>query len=215
MKREIYLDPDRSLASGSGRSVYQHPDEPEALIKVIRPRDKALGLSYKLRPLKRRFGTFKTAYMEYEEYMAALARTGALPSFLPMMLGFVGTNLGVGMIVERVNGPDGNLAPKLTAYTAKHGLNDALKAEVNAFVDQVIAAEVVAFDLTGRNIVVAQAHDTAPRRLMLVDGLSENTFIRGKVWFKSVYRRWMESKRRELLEDLAATDKAAKTAASS
>ncbi len=212
MKREIYLEPDSSLAQGGGRSVYQHPEQPDALIKIIRPRKSPLGLSYKMRPVKRRFGTFKTAYMEYEEYIAALARSGSVPSFLPMMLGFVGTNLGVGMIVERINGPQGDLAPSLTQYAAKHGLTDTLRAEVNALVDQIIAYEIVAFDLTARNIVVAQEHAEAPRQLMLVDGLSENTFIRGKVWIKPLYLRWIADKRRALLQDLEATGKAANTA---
>ncbi|MEP2784411.1 MAG: YrbL family protein [Pseudoruegeria sp.] len=201
MNRSIWLNPDEILAQGSGRVIYQHPEEAGALVKVFKPRTKPLGLSYKCRPIKRRFLTLKTAYLEYEEYISALARLNEMPSYLPSMMGFVNTNLGLAMVVERVDGPDGNLAPSLHKYLLNEGLSPSLVSQVNSLVDQLKKHRIVVFDLTARNIVVGACPENGTK-LMVVDGLSENTFIRLKSYSRWAFETWLEKKRTILLEDM-------------
>ncbi|MCT8161246.1 PhoP regulatory network YrbL family protein [Pseudoruegeria sp. SHC-113] len=201
MNRSVTLEETGLLAQGSGRWVYQHPEVENALIKVMKPRRKPPGLSHRLRPIKRRFGEVRTAYKEYEEYLAALARCGTLPDVLPAMWGFVETNLGIGMVVEKISGPEGGVAPSLHRYIEAVGLGEDLVAQCAALLDALEAARVVAFDLTPRNVVVG-VDQAGARRLVLVDGLSENTLFRVKSFSERAYTRWFAGKRAEFMEEV-------------
>ncbi len=201
MKRSVWLNPNAALAQGAGRVVYAHPDRADALIKVSKPRKRDQYALLSLRLRKRRFGCLRSAFKEYEEYIAAMSRLGRIPSALPAFRGFVDTNLGIGMVVEKITDADGNLAPSQREYIECHGLTDDLVVKTHALVDEIKAARIVAGDLTPSNIVIG-VDEAGKQRLFLVDGTSENTFFRVKTHFRPVYLRWIEKKRRKLIADM-------------
>lgn len=204
MERYVELDPNNVIAQGTGRQVFTHPDRPDALIKVFKPRRNKSKFVW-LRPIKRRFSYLKTAYKEYEEYISALSRLRHLPIYLPAFWGFVDTNLGIGMMVEKITGANGEIAPTQHNYILRYGLSDELIAETHALIDELEAARIVAYDLTPRNIVVGE-NTVGKRQLVLVDGISENTLFRAKTHFPFIYRRWIAKKRAELIVEMHRID---------
>ncbi|OUS08846.1 hypothetical protein A9Q96_00430 [Rhodobacterales bacterium 52_120_T64] len=189
------------MGEGSGRMVFAHPDNRDALVKIFKPR-KNTGKSFRsLRPVRLRFGLFKAAYKEYEEYIAALARLGHLPTCIPAFWGFVETNLGIGMVVERIDDADGNVAPNLFNYIQNHGLSNDLLTQTNVLVDELVEAGIASSDFRARNIVVGVG-EGGSIRLILVDGIAENTLIKIKSYCQPVLRMWMAKKHRRLIEEL-------------
>ena len=111
------------LAVGHLRSVYQHPQHADELIKLMRSdvvekRWNARGRWLKRLPRTRHY----IGYLrELKEYIAAraLSDSGDLP--IVRMIGLVETDLGLGLVSEKVVDADGALAPTLAAVYAKRG----------------------------------------------------------------------------------------------
>ncbi len=98
------------LAEGNTRRVYLHPDRDDVIIKIAKPNNMPWLKRY-VRPLNRRFGPLRNEYREYEAYFAYVSQRGDLPPFLPVLKGFVKTNLGVGLMSEKISDEQGGLAP--------------------------------------------------------------------------------------------------------
>lgn len=211
MREILNLEPDGFVAHGGGRQVFLHPENPDAIIKVQRKRGKAL-LRHRVlrpkfvRPSKRRFGSLRVTYKEYEEYLAASSRLGHLPIFIPRFLGFVDTSLGIGVVYEKITDSDGNLAPNLRQYIEKNGVSAQLTQLVENLIAELEKAHIVAPDLSVKNIVVGGEPEGAEMTVSLVDGISENSLIRLKTWSPFVFRRWLAQKRRSLLASMHEID---------
>ncbi len=203
MTRSLRLDPDAVLAQGLERLIYAHPEHSDALVKIFKPRS-PIPKWYKIpRPSKRRFGVLRNAFREYEEYIAALSRLGRLPACLPALWGFAETNLGIGMVVEKITDAQGNLAPSLHQYIEKNGLSDTLIAEAHALIDELAALRIIiSSDLLPQNIVVG-VDVSGKRKLVVVDGVvAEATLIRVKTWVKPAFIYGIEKRRRRLIAEI-------------
>ena len=196
------------VAAGGGRKVYQHPERPDLLIKVLRPERLAAGtnrdkwLRRLARPLSRthrRFGPYREWFLEHEEYIAILNRTRRIPDFVAGYHGFVETDRGLGMIVERITAPNGAVAPTLRNVLGAQGEGACLAPLVDALFDRVGAARAVLKDVTTRNIVLGVHPHDGSLRLVVVDGLSDPTVLRVKTWSQAAHRSWLAQRRTELL----------------
>ncbi len=208
MTSPIRLRDSDFVAAGGGRMVFQHPERPELLIKVLRPerlvanganRDK--WLRRLLRPLSRahrRFGPYREWFLEHEEYIAILNRTRTIPDFVAGYHGFVDTDRGLGMIVERITAPNGAIAPTLHKVLRADGEGMPLAPLIDALFDRVGAARAVLKDVTTRNIVLGVHPHDRSLRLVVVDGLSDPTVLRVKTWSQAAYRHWLARHRAEL-----------------
>ena len=103
------------IAAGRTRDVYRHPDDASLLIKVIRPSAIAGRAMVAARP-----GTSSSAaatahliaYLrEVREQIAVHATGEPHPTFLQKIVGFVDTDMGMGLVVEAVRAADGTSAP--------------------------------------------------------------------------------------------------------
>jgi hypothetical protein len=168
------------LAAGTTQTVYQHPDDPNLLIKVRKldklqeDYDRKLGglIGY-----KRRHGLYTTWMRELEHYFSVCLRLGYQPRFLQRYHGIVETDLGLGMVVGRISDRSGSLAPKLQAVVARTGLTAELRAEVEHLRQQMNELRISTNDISLTNIVYGWDETAKKDHLMLIEGIGVNTFV--------------------------------------
>ncbi|TQV86247.1 hypothetical protein FKG94_01475 [Exilibacterium tricleocarpae] len=155
----------KPLAAGAEKLVYPHPQSPDLLIKVqnsaapLPPR----ALISRLQRLSR----YRTFLHEITEHIAIREHGSGKQYHLQHIVGFIDTDMGLGMVVRAVRDRQGNLAPTLRQlcmtgrYTALH--NNALVM----LIDSVLNSNVIVRDFSTSNLVWDERHD----RFVIIDGV--------------------------------------------
>ena len=179
------LDGCRLLARGAMREVYEHPHDPNLLLKVVRAdrlRRHATARGVKA-ALKRRgaFGPYRIIARECLTYLAVARRAEEAGRPVPIAgcHGIVPTVRGLASACEYIRGTDGTVAPTLHALVEEDRLASDQLAALNAFVADLHALDVVTGDLNARNIVF----DAGRGVFVLVDGFGDNTILPLRSWF--------------------------------
>lgn len=166
------------LAKGGHRNVYACPGQPELLIKVTRPRTRP-NCSFSKRLIRRILPdlAFRNALKELECEMKAALKCGGDIARLPLArsFGVVQTDVGPGVVVERVQSEDGELAHHLLWMSKRHLLNDETLADLNSFVHKLFELQVVGRDIHEQNIVYGVRGQA--RMFLLIDGYGERNLI--------------------------------------
>lgn len=192
------LEGERPIATGVKQSVYQHPEEPGHLVKVLTngPEERRLLPRY----AEFRYGSFRPWHREMSEYLSILSRGAREIDRLVGFHGLVSTSKGPGLIVEKLTGPDGGLAPTLRQLVkaSKPGSRErrALRRELEALLDDLFRARIIVGDLHAGNIV--QAAERA-NRLVVIDGLGERTLLPVTQFSDLAYRISFRRRRDKLL----------------
>lgn len=174
----LNLQDSEPLACGHLRAVYQHPEQADRLIKIMRPeivnqRWGGILRWYKRLPRARHYSGF---VRELKEYIAFKARyPQALTSIAPVW-GVVETDLGLGLIVQKIVGPQGDLAPTFKSYIEQYGYTADMAAELKNFFQNLLKSNIVIGDIHLRNIVYGCELD-GPSRLIMIDGFGEKNII--------------------------------------
>jgi hypothetical protein len=199
---EIYLSETDQVGQGGGRIVYQHPECPKLLIKIVRKElldvqpDWSLNrkLGRTLRPNFRRHGPFQEWYAEYEEYITLVNRLRRLPDFIANYHGFAQTNLGPGLVVEKITTKTGILSPTLDSYVSVNGFDSRIDDLIEELVQKILLGRVVLKDFKPGNVVIGYDHASNKDRLVIVDGVSEGTLIKVQRWSDLAFRRsWKQN----------------------
>jgi hypothetical protein len=195
----------KALASGSQRQVFDHPEDSTLLIKVMRP---AGVIPWYRRRLKSRYGQFRSALREIEEYVALQAGAAEDVDLVERVAGIVETDMGLGLAVEALRDPAGNLAPTLADVIRRGEFSPAVRANLDRFIARVLATNLVAYDTKARNIVFAHDLATGEDRFVLVDGMGERLTLPLNVISRRLNRfnkgRRVKRLRREIEHILAA-----------
>ena len=183
----INLSNRQPIAQGKQRFVFIHPDQPDLIIKVIRPdaADRAWGRWYKMR---RCYGQYLSYMREIGEYVATHAREGSSPPFVQRIKGFVDTDMGLGLVLDAVRGEDGGLAPTLRAMLRNGTFDRAAERALEEFFQELMASDVIAADLNGGNVVYARVAENGSRFVM-IDGLGQHNLIPIKRFSRTINRR--------------------------
>ncbi|WP_415792987.1 YrbL family protein [Bordetella tumulicola] len=186
------------LARGADRYVFQHPHEPSLLIKVINMEAYAAYLERK--PLKRFYKQFQreSAYRVYLNELSEYVTTTTVPSgvwSIPMsrVVGVAQTTLGLGQLVEKITGDDGQLAPTLAEIIAREGISPALSAQLDAFFADLIDSHIVINDLSTKNIALGRNAD-GKEGMFLIDGFGVLPLIPLYAWSKRLNAQRMRRK---------------------
>jgi len=186
------------LARGADRYVFQHPNEPALLIKVINM--EAYNAYLERKPLKRFYKQFQreSAYRVYLNELSEYVTTTTVPSGVwnvPMsrVVGLAQTTLGLGQLVEKISGDDGQLAPTLAKVIARQGITPELSAQLDAFFDDLIDAHIVINDLSAKNIALGRNAD-GKSGMYLIDGFGVLPLIPLYAWSKWLNNRRMRRK---------------------
>lgn len=165
------------LTGGANRLVFQHPGHPELLIKVNKdwvlqtygPRGSFLKRNYHC-------GQYTMFLREIQEYLAACNQSAHSPLHLAEIVGLLHTDLGLGLVVRKVCGPDGQLAPTLAKLIQQGALDEARLQLLETFLEWLQGTWIVVNDLSLKNIVLG-VDDEGAERFLLVDGIGCSTFI--------------------------------------
>jgi len=175
----IALADEKPLAVGHLRYVFQHPEQPNHLIKIMREdaiaaRWNAGKRWYKRLPRTRHY----VGYLrELKEYIAARARAPNTEPPIARMVGLAETDLGLGLVTEKVVDANGALAPTLALmYERDRGFTPMLKRELDTFLEGILACNVITGDLHAWNIVYGSDSRGGPR-LVMIDGFGEKHAI--------------------------------------
>ncbi len=205
------------LAVGHLRKVYQHPLERDFVVKVMREdaveaRWGAGGRWYKKLVRARQYAGY---VRELKEYIAAQARFAAGNAPIARMVGLAETDLGLGLVSEKVRGTDGGLAPTLAALYAREGGFDArIESDLERFLAGLLACNVIVGDMHAWNIVHGADSRGGPR-FVLIDGFGEKHVLprssmsrRLNAWnTRKLFRRMREQLVRLVPLEAAANDR--------
>ncbi|HSK29882.1 MAG TPA: YrbL family protein, partial [Candidatus Limnocylindria bacterium] len=163
--------------------------------------------------IQRRYGIYRTYARQIAEYLKIRARLRDHPPIIEQVFGIVDTDHGLGLIVERINGRDGGLAPTLFAVVEANGYSQELEDRILRLRDETIRHEIITGDLHGGNIVCG--HDAEHgERLVMVESIGDKTFIPVNTLSRYINRRSNERHFRHVINGLKRLD-ASKKAGSS
>ena len=171
------------IASGKFRLVYEHPENRDLLIKVIRPEmiAKRWGSGMPWYKRRRRMKQYALFVREINEFVATCADNGKAPSFAQKITGFIETDLGLGLITEAARDREGNLAPPMKKLLAERRFDDEARAALDRFIEALLESNIVVADMHSGNLVYAH-NETEGNHFVLIDGIGATTLIPTKVW---------------------------------
>lgn len=184
----LHLDPAQVVAQGGERTVYVHPDRPEQLIKIIRPRHASEFPNWSFGHLSQRYipsARYRPLNKQYSEYtrlhFAHIFDTG-FECPVSHLYGFAQTNLGLGCLTERVTDASGQNAPTLLQLMESGTLSDQLLDSFNAFVARLYDVSVCVGDANAANFVYGHRHigpagQRSQPQWVMVDGFGDRFAI--------------------------------------
>lgn len=197
-------------AGGHQRSVFEHELYPNVLIKVLRSRSDG-GERQSTRALRfldrfKRFGAYRTFRREVDEYIEqgrkfTLADLPDLP--IPRVFGFVHTERGLGLVVEKITKANGQLAPTLRDLALSGQFATRHLAMIDEFFERCRRLHIVLMDCNAGNFVVTDRRGY--EELICVDGTGEKSFLRIFAFSRRANDFRLQQMRATLLTKLAKT----------
>lgn len=203
----IPISQQQPVAKGRKRLVFDHPDDSSLLIKVLR--EEALNVAAgRIAPwsaLSSRYYGVAPIARELREFVRANVEQGGHPGFLQRIVGFVDTDLGLGVVARAERDRDGRLAPTMQSLLEKGRVDEQVLSDLSRFCDAVLESRIVVSDLNSWNIVYSYRPGRG-RRFVLVDGTGDKTLI--PILRMSPLLR-QRAKRRKIAKLMTATRRAA------
>jgi len=196
----LELDELVPIASGTERSVYQHPYEPNLLVKVVN-RDNFAETMDKhpwrrlIKTLFQREGAYSAYIHELSEYAAAYnAAAGRWQIPMARVVGLAETSQGLGLLVEKISDGEGGLAPTVEEMVKREGhLAPELARELAFFFDSLADHHIILNDISARNIVMGE-NAQGKSGLYLIDGFGSKQAVPIYALSKSLNRRRIQRK---------------------
>ena len=173
----LQLTPELHLGTGDNRRCYAHPDNPGLCIKVDKPWNEGFYNS----PFKRvkrmvmpwladfssnreeaRFYRTQSRFLGEKFYVHA-----------PRCHGIALTNLGPGLVFERIRDDDGNYSARLDSYLKEHPrqIKHVIRL-IETLYEDMLQLEILIFCWNKENLIVQQKEDNNDR-LIVIDWKSE------------------------------------------
>ena len=181
------------ISQGRRQFIFEHPNDPSVVVKVQKPSKIKDEDRYRSRRVldRIRYGEGFTDFLrEFREYIELRTHFPQDPGDLPVcaVRGIIDTDLGVGLVYERISEPDGNMSPTLGALvkgklTAQEHL-DALTRHFNAMSEMRVV--VSNFNLLN---LVYQTRENQIGRFVWIDSTGCKQTIPTRRWFKKLNDR--------------------------
>lgn len=170
------------IAEGNRQRVYDHPQDPGLLIKI--PKPETYDASGHLHTddffdhALRRATVFRGFLREFREYVELKARHQEAGARLPIceVFGVVQTDLGLGLVYERICDPNGQLSPTLHDLVSTGTLTKDHVERLEEHFRILMEEHVVVGNMNPRNLVYQQAAD-GPGRFIWIDSFGSKEFI--------------------------------------
>jgi hypothetical protein len=204
----IDLENKQPLVSGAYRDVYEHPHDDNLLVKVVKPR--AVERYARRASIYNRWRgnwQYRNQSREIEEYLALRRRGQHTLPFIQHFVGVVDTDFGFGMVVRKVRGRHGELAPTIMELVERGGLTPEIRGRMADLLADVIRHHIVFGDISGKNIVHADDKEHG-NRLVIIDGLSDRLLLPVNSWSPIVNRVYCERRFARAMRRMEAVDRA-------
>lgn len=206
----LQLDELVPIASGTERSVYQHPYEPNLLVKVVN-RDNFAETMDKhpwrrlTKSLFQREGAYSAYIHELAEYAAAHnAANGRWQIPMARVVGLAETSQGLGVLVEKISDGEGGLAPTVEEIVRRDGhLAPELARELTFFFDSLADHHIILNDISARNIVIGE-NAQGKSGMYLIDGFGSKQAVPIYALSKALNRRRIQRKAEAMIVRLKA-----------
>jgi|SRR5690606_9102995 len=197
------------LGRGTQKNVYQHPEDPAKIIKVMRQdRGHADGGLVNQNVLRRRFtlGIYKQFMRELLQYFKLCkshyqANTYIFPIETPLC--FVHTDQGLGLVTEKIISPSGKPATLLDL--CKNGeFEDKHVQALRTFFDQCCELHIVFGEVNAAGILYTESRSGKPE-FVLVDGIGEKLLIPIRAMSKTINANQVRKVERKIKAKLGIT----------
>jgi PhoP regulatory network protein YrbL len=203
----IDLEDKQPLVSGAYRDVYQHPHDDNLLVKVVKPLAvERYAQRASIYNSWRGNWQYRNQSREIEEYLALRRRGQHTLPFIQHFVGVVDTDFGFGMVVRKVRGRDGELAPTIRELVERSGLTPEIRGRMADLLADVIRNHIVFGDISGKNIVHADDEEHG-NRLVIIDGLSDRLLLPVNSWSPIVNRVYCERRFARAMRRMEAVDR--------
>jgi len=165
------------FAQGANRYCFQHPENKDRCLKVIRP-ENIEARYHRQPPLKRLLGTARLNdnSQELKAHMQPAIRRliqgkneSILWAHLPQFYGSIETSLGHANESELIRCADGTVAPTLESFVRNGELSNQLQKAIKRFEAWLAQTRILTRNLLPHNLVVTDR--SGQPELFLVDGL--------------------------------------------
>lgn len=181
---KVKLSKKTNVANGCHRAIHLYPNFDNLLIKV-RGSDKGhKGHSpfktwmYKTFPATLYRGFYTEIHLELKTQLKANALN--IKSPIAPTRGLVDTNLGLGMVMERIGPKEKVLGPTLRVLQDQNKLNNEKIKLLNNFAKSLFTLKIVCADINTHNIVWSEVH----KRFFIVDGFGDRNLIKLRTYIK-------------------------------
>lgn len=185
------------LRESRNYKIYQHPTQSDALLKVRV--DEVMRDHLIPRFAERRYGKLRQWNREANEYLAALHRGCPEIERLARFMGYAPTSEGPAIVVEKLTGPDGDLAP--TVYAEWLATKDDPEArrrlgeDFMELLDDLERGRIIVGDMGYENVVRAEERGG---KLTIIDGLGERVLIPLTLFSDYAFRKSIQRRRERL-----------------
>lgn len=202
-QQPLVLSGKEPLVKGSHRLLFQLDEHPDLLVKVMREKPKKAKTFIKRLKLIlivwKKHGRFRFLFREYKYYIRTKLIEQERQEPLPIseVRGLIITDIGLGMLTEKVSTKDNELAPSLTTLARTHNLTPYIP-QLNDFVRRMYDWNIVANDINSGNVVLGVRNDQT--QFILIDGLGDSHLIPVRTWFPFLNRRSLNKRFRTVAE---------------
>lgn len=204
----VVIESLQRLGKGTVKYVYQHPERPDWVIKIIRPELVADDGGFsKHGRFKRSFaqGIYRQFRREIIQYLELSKKTYRQPGVsFPMETpyGLIPTDQGLGLVVEKILGPGG--VPQTLEHLAKTGgLQPSHYEALARFFDTCVDLHLVFGEVNDAGLMYTESRTGQPE-FVLVDGIGEKLLIPVRSWFRSVNTRYIRKVQRRIMAQVEA-----------
>lgn len=199
----IVLSNSSPIARGGNRSVYVFPGRKDRLIKVLHSLERKRSRKGLKGMIRRRFPMtlYRFLFREYDSYLRTMVelKNPELDPPLAHQWGLVETDLGLGMVCERIQMDGNHTAPTLRALATNGTLGTHMDL-LNQFIQDMFKYHVRVNDLNADNVVLG-ARDGKPQ-FVLIDGLGDSWVIPLRRWSTRINDRSLHKRIRRLTDNL-------------
>ena len=191
----IKLDPNTYLSWGGNRLIFEHPQNRTQLIKVLKP-----GHDNSSPRFRGRAGIYMGFVEEINEYAVLRSRHHNREPLVAPIHGFAETSLGLGLVVERISGPDGNLALTLNDMIRENQVTPELRDSIDELANKLAELHLVVSDFAGRNLVLRPDG----KGFCIIDGLGDPLYFGIRKKNRWLWRLSLERKRKQMQARISA-----------
>jgi len=181
------------LGQGTQKLVYEHPDDSNKIIKVMRPEHATSnGGRSKQHHLRahRSQGIYRQFRREILQYLQLCKNNYYNQKFtfpVETTYGFVATNQGLGLVTERIIGPSGSPLT-LSEISNPKKFNDKHARALDRFFDECCELHVVFGEVNIAGIMYTEERQGVAE-FVLVDGIGEKLLIPFRAMSKTINSR--------------------------